>query len=332
MLVLLSVCAGCATTRQASQPQPPPTPAVAPTVAASEPPPPAEDKRPALPVRKVRPAPRAVLPAGTQPLPASVTLRRFMAVRTAQMRRRGATMPEDVDRTWRQLFEDLEDISAENVEEGREGELLSTLMRLRMSVDAEFDMDKRRYKTVPDELPGLVRDALAGLDEQVHMLRATANPSGFALAEHQDPAAVVTLRHPVHLVNVTSYFGRRRDPILRTQTRFHAGVDFGGAQGTLVMAAGPGVVAHADWQGGGGNHVIVVHPNGLRSHYSHLSRILVRQGMVVDTGAPLGLMGDTGRATGPHLHFSVSKHGAFVDPLDVMDIPMNRDGPVDPES
>ena len=63
-----------------------------------------------------------------------------------------------------------------------------------------------------------------------------------------------------------------------------------------------------------------------------MAKILVEQGTPVDAGTPLGLMGQTGRATGPHLHFAVSRHGSFLDPLEVVDVPLGVDGNVVPRS
>lgn len=329
--VVICALGGCASAQRAQRPHSEPqTVEHAPAQGTAGDAQPKVTARPLLPVKHLKP--RHKRARGAKLLPMARTLRGFLAIRGTMHRRRGKVMPDEVDHQWRNLFESLEDAAAEPVEPEREDEMLSTLMRMRMTLETEFEMDTRRYKSVSPELAGLWKDTLAGLDEQIAMMKANSSNTGFSMGESMDEDAVVTLQHPVYIVNVTSYFGRRRDPILRRQTRFHAGVDFGGAQGTLVMAAGPGVVAYADWQGGAGNHVIVVHPNGYRSHYSHLSRILVRQGMTVPAGAPLGLMGDTGRATGPHLHFAVSKHGSFVDPLDVLGVPLSRHGLAQPDS
>jgi murein DD-endopeptidase MepM/ murein hydrolase activator NlpD len=99
-------------------------------------------------------------------------------------------------------------------------------------------------------------------------------------------------------------------------SRFHAGVDIVAAQGTQVRAAAPGRVIFAGFAlGGWGKLVIVSHSNGVTTMYAHLSTIGVRRGALVGTGARLGLVGATGEATGPHLHFEVRFRGAAVDPL-----------------
>jgi len=98
--------------------------------------------------------------------------------------------------------------------------------------------------------------------------------------------------------------------------RFHAGLDLPAPSGTGVAAAAPGRVSYAGWRAGGwGRLVVVAHRDGVRSLYAHLSRIDVRLGQRVEAGFQLGLVGATGDATGPHLHFEVRVRGAAVDPV-----------------
>jgi murein DD-endopeptidase MepM/ murein hydrolase activator NlpD len=104
-------------------------------------------------------------------------------------------------------------------------------------------------------------------------------------------------------------FGPRGD-------RFHAGIDLLAGRGTPVQAAAPGRVEFAAFSSGGwGKLVVVVHRGGVRTMYAHLSKITVRTGQTVVTGQQVGLVGATGDATGPHLHFEVRLRGAAVDPL-----------------
>ena len=104
-------------------------------------------------------------------------------------------------------------------------------------------------------------------------------------------------------------FGPRGD-------RFHSGIDLVATAGTPVRAAGAGTVTFAGWDSGGyGNLVVVDHGNGLSSWYAHLSRIEVTSGAAVTTATQVGLVGATGNATGPHLHFEVRVRGAVTDPL-----------------
>jgi murein DD-endopeptidase MepM/ murein hydrolase activator NlpD len=97
--------------------------------------------------------------------------------------------------------------------------------------------------------------------------------------------------------------------------RMHEGIDIGCAYGTPNRAAASGTVIYAGWLGGYGNLVVVDHGNGLSTAYGHASSILVAVGQSVSQGQTVSLVGSTGDATGPHLHFEVRVNGVAVDPL-----------------
>lgn len=101
--------------------------------------------------------------------------------------------------------------------------------------------------------------------------------------------------------------------------RFHAGIDLLGSQGTPVHAAASGRVVLAGYAAGGwGRLVVIVHTNGVRTMYAHLSKVTVRPGQSVLIGSVVGRVGATGDASGPHLHFEVRLRGAAVDPLSAL--------------
>jgi hypothetical protein len=105
------------------------------------------------------------------------------------------------------------------------------------------------------------------------------------------------------------------DPFGPRGDRFHAGIDLIASQGTPVQAAASGRVVFAGFASGGwGRLVVVLHSGGVRTLYAHLSKIDVRLGAMVATGTRVGLVGSSGDATGPHLHFEVRVRGAAVDP------------------
>lgn len=124
-------------------------------------------------------------------------------------------------------------------------------------------------------------------------------------------------RFPVKFPRVTSHFDPKRvHPILHVVTP-HSGTDFGAAVGTPVYAASSGVVAFVGPKGPGGNTVELTHANGFETGYLHLSKFApgLKRGDKVEARQLIGLVGSTGRSTGPHLHFWVKKAGQFVDPL-----------------
>ncbi|MGE3276372.1 MAG: peptidoglycan DD-metalloendopeptidase family protein [Vicinamibacterales bacterium] len=112
---------------------------------------------------------------------------------------------------------------------------------------------------------------------------------------------------------VTSAFGYRRDPF-HGQSRFHSGVDLRAAYGQPVPAVSDGRVAFAGEQGGYGLTVVIDHGGGLRTRYAHLSSLDVATGETLAAGQQLGRVGQTGRATAPHLHFEVFQQGQPIDP------------------
>ncbi len=124
------------------------------------------------------------------------------------------------------------------------------------------------------------------------------------------------LSSPMSFSRVTSGFAMRFHPLLRTWRR-HLGVDYGAPSGTPVRTVGDGTVDFAGWQNGYGNVVEVRHNNQRSTLYAHLSRILVRKGQKVEQAQTIGLVGATGWATGPHLHFEFRINGQHQDPLRV---------------
>lgn len=112
---------------------------------------------------------------------------------------------------------------------------------------------------------------------------------------------------------ISSPFGWRVDPI-NGKKAFHAGVDFAGRRKTDVMAVAGGVVTFAGEKDGYGRMVEISHGNGLLTRYGHHEALMVEVGEVVHKGELIGLMGNTGRSTGFHLHFEVEHNGVAVDP------------------
>ena len=112
----------------------------------------------------------------------------------------------------------------------------------------------------------------------------------------------------------SSGFGLRQDPF-RKRPAMHSGVDFRGPTGSVVHATAPGKVIKAGWAGGYGKMVEVRHDGGITSLYAHLSIISVRTGQKVKSGDRIGKIGNTGRSTGPHLHYETRVGGRALDPV-----------------
>ena len=112
----------------------------------------------------------------------------------------------------------------------------------------------------------------------------------------------------------TSAFGYRRDPITG-QRAYHSGVDISAPPGKPVKASADGVVTKTEQYGNLGRAVFIAHGFGVTTIYGHLSRINVTPGQRVDRGAIVGLVGNSGRSTGYHLHYEVQVNGEPTNPL-----------------
>lgn len=117
-----------------------------------------------------------------------------------------------------------------------------------------------------------------------------------------------------NLKQMASGYGNRIDPIYGT-VRYHAGMDFSAAVGTDIYATGDGTVEDAGWESGYGNCVVIDHGYGYKTRYAHMSRIGVRSGEKVIRGQVIGAVGNTGKSTGPHLHYEVIVKGRTVNPV-----------------
>lgn len=129
---------------------------------------------------------------------------------------------------------------------------------------------------------------------------------------------------PAHVAYVSSSYGYRADPF-NGSAAFHAGLDFPGPMGSPIYAAAKGTVSFVGQKQGYGNCIEVTHGNGLMTRYGHLSGFRSRVGEKVDAGALIGLMGSTGRSTGPHLHFEVRINDRPVNPRPFLEAARGED-------
>ncbi len=118
---------------------------------------------------------------------------------------------------------------------------------------------------------------------------------------------------------ISSRFGARIDP-LNNKKSFHEGIDFRGRRGDKIYATGDGVVAKAFRNGSYGNYVLIDHKNGYQTSFAHMDKFLVKKGERVKRGQLIGKVGNTGRSTGPHLHYELLHNGTPVNPLKYMQI------------
>lgn len=125
------------------------------------------------------------------------------------------------------------------------------------------------------------------------------------------------LAKPLENYYITSYFGRRKDPI-NGRYSMHSGVDMAGPYKQKVTATAPGVVTFAGRRTAYGRVIDVDHGHGLVTRYGHLAKIKVKKGQRVDLGTTIALLGSSGRSTGPHVHYEVRYNGKPINPSKFM--------------
>jgi murein DD-endopeptidase MepM/ murein hydrolase activator NlpD len=141
----------------------------------------------------------------------------------------------------------------------------------------------------------------AAMEDQLRMIQATSSPEFIPNIWS-------------HLGKINNEFGFRRNPFGGRTYEFHAGMDIDGERGDRIIAPASGTIVKAGWQGGYGNMIEIDHGNGLTTRYGHLSRVEVQVGDPVKRGQPIGLIGSTGRSTGPHLHYELRLFEKAINP------------------
>ena len=154
------------------------------------------------------------------------------------------------------------------------------------------------------DLPGKqMKERLANLD--IHLTRWEAL---------QDVMQKIPLSPPLNSFYITSSFGKRRDPI-NGRWAAHYGLDLGGPFKSRVYSPASGVVTYAGWKGKYGKLVEIDHGAGLKTRYGHLNRLFVKKGQKVSFHQKIGLLGNTGRSTGKHLHYEIVFRGRAKNPM-----------------
>ncbi|MBI4818188.1 MAG: M23 family metallopeptidase [Deltaproteobacteria bacterium] len=241
-------------------------------------------------------------------LPQFANERRMLCTRLSP---RAQTWPLELETAWRRFLDDMHD----DLAKVPLGELpRRVLVQTRVAAEFEHDLSVRGFGPAPEQIEAGVKRLFRMVT--LHML---ANAEINGLTPRPPPGHIAW---PVSPVLITSYFGYRKDPVHEAgegdDVRFHRGLDLGGRKGDPVYAAAQGRVIHAGWLGGYGLTIILQHEGGLSTVYGHLSRALVDLGDEAEEASAIGLVGASGRATGPHLHFEVRRDGTSVDPLDVI--------------
>ncbi len=157
-----------------------------------------------------------------------------------------------------------------------------------------------------------------GLFHAISPLEAKKDELVTRIDSYLEKANSIPLGRPVY-GRITSGFGKRRDPF-NGRMSFHDGVDIRGRRGQKVYATADGVSAFAGRNGGYGKYIRLQHTGDYETAYGHLQKILVKKGQKVKRGQVIGLVGNTGRSTGPHLHYEIRCNNKLINPTKYMQV------------
>jgi len=205
---------------------------------------------------------------------------------------------------------------------GEKIEFLETTAR-RLEVLAGVNSEKgvggaggsiRGIQAMPRPASAGALNAIDGYNESMRSLESRYRGLEESLSE---AALVESTRPSVPPLKgyITGGMGRRDDPLLSGAIDYHTGVDISAPYGKWVYAPGDGTVIFAGYREGYGNIVVIDHKFGLTTRYGHLSRIGVQLGQRVSRHDHIGDVGNSGRTTGPHLHFEILQHNKPLNPM-----------------
>jgi murein DD-endopeptidase MepM/ murein hydrolase activator NlpD len=121
----------------------------------------------------------------------------------------------------------------------------------------------------------------------------------------------------VNQIGLSSNYGTRIDPFTNLLAQ-HPGVDFSAPVGTPILAAGDGLVLRAEYDSAYGNFIEIAHADQFVSKYAHASKMHVKAGQRIQRGQLIAEVGNTGRSTGPHLHYEISHQGRMINPMQIL--------------
>jgi murein DD-endopeptidase MepM/ murein hydrolase activator NlpD len=159
-----------------------------------------------------------------------------------------------------------------------------------------------------------IRVDLNALIRRANLLASSFEEAKDSLASHSQRLAATPSIMPTQGWLTSAFSSMREHPILHI-ARPHEGIDVTAPMGSPIEAPAAGVVTDAGWESGYGNTVTIDHGYGITTKFAHASKLLVRTGQRVQRGQRIALVGNTGLATGPHLHYEVHVNGRPVDPL-----------------
>lgn len=197
------------------------------------------------------------------------------------------------------------------------GERLAQMGQLSLE---EFDFSMPAPLGGPEEYEAIgstdeeqLRNAIDALSNKLRRQASQLDALQFLMVNRQLESDLTPSGWPVSKGWISSRYGERSDPFTGERVQ-HRGLDFAGTRGTQVLSVASGVVIRASKQAAYGNIVEIDHGNGYRTRYAHNEELKVKPGDLVTAGQTIALMGSTGRASAPHVHFEVLKDGRTINP------------------
>ena len=192
--------------------------------------------------------------------------------------------------------------------------------KLNIIAGIEPEKDKNQYGGIGDLNGGEQKLSGQFLEKDIPQLKTKAfaveKNLHFLLTHFEKESLLLASTPSIWPVRgyVSAYFRYRKDPFTGTKT-FHKGIDISTPVGTPIVAPADGIVAAKARKGGYGNFLIIKHKFGYTTRYGHLQRFNVKKGQLIKRGDVIAYVGSSGKSTGPHLHYEVSRNGQAENPL-----------------
>jgi murein DD-endopeptidase MepM/ murein hydrolase activator NlpD len=181
-------------------------------------------------------------------------------------------------------------------------------------VDPSAEADSLARMGVLGRRASEIRVDIGALIRRANLLAASFDEANDSLESHRERLAATPSILPTAGWLSSAFAGMRSHPILHI-SRPHRGIDVMAPMGTPIQSPANGTVVSAGWEAGYGNVIEIDHGYGIRTRFAHASKLLARKGQRVKRGELIAEVGNTGLATGPHLHYEVHVNGKPVDPL-----------------
>jgi murein DD-endopeptidase MepM/ murein hydrolase activator NlpD len=162
-----------------------------------------------------------------------------------------------------------------------------------------------------------LNNSIDQMSDKLRLQASQLDALQFLMANRQLEDDLTPAGWPVRKGYISSRFGERNDPFTGERER-HTGLDFAGTRGSEVLSVASGVVIWASNRPGYGQTIEIDHGNGYRTRYAHGDKLMVNAGDHVSSGQVIALMGSTGRASAPHLHFEILKDGKRINPGNIV--------------